>query len=59
MKKKCQHLVISRGIEFTTGKFYSFCEECGKKWFDGGKKYLKRKEVRNDKVNMSLLWDRN
>jgi len=41
--KDCDHK-ISRGIDCRRGEFFSFCEICGAKWYDNGKRWEKAKK---------------
>ena len=36
---ECKHKNLSRGIYSPTGKFYTFCQDCNKRWYDGGKRW--------------------
>ena len=42
-KEMCSHK-YSRGINFVTGKFFSFCLKCGKRWYDDGKRWEEQKK---------------
>jgi len=35
---------ISRGIDCRRREFFSFCEVCGAKWYDNGKRWEKAKK---------------
>lgn len=41
MNKQCEHKRLEVGIKFHSGKRYTICEDCQKKWFDGGKRWKK------------------
>jgi len=43
MMKDCNHK-INRGIDCGQGEFFSFCEVCGAKWYDNGKRWENAKK---------------